>query len=65
MKIKQIGRHASVVRRLRDPLVDYDGKPDGAKLIEKINAIGEALAYIIEKKHAKRKMKKARKQRRL
>lgn len=56
MKIEQKGKHASVVERLRHPLTDRSTEK---QIIDKWNAIGEALAYIIEKKHAKRKWKTA------
>ena len=58
MKIKQIGKHASVVERLRR--VDKVDENYLTHLADKIEAIAEALAYIIEKKHAKRKIKLAR-----
>lgn len=51
--VRKVGKRRSLVQKLRDPLIDYDGKPDGTKLIEKINAIGEALAYLIDTKDNK------------
>lgn len=54
MNIEQKGKHASVVQRLRHPLTDRSTEK---QIIDKWNAIGEALAYIIEKKHDKRKIK--------
>lgn len=50
MKVVQKGVQASLVGRLRAPV-------SSASLEDKLNAIGEALAYIIEKKHVKRKIK--------
>lgn len=51
-----------LVNRLRHPLTD---RWTEIQIQDKWNAIGEALAYIIEKKHAKKKIKKVRKLKRL
>lgn len=62
MKLEQKRVHKTLVERLRKPL-SYRATENN--ITDKWNAIGEALAYIIEKKHAKRKIKKlGRKQKR-
>jgi hypothetical protein len=45
----------SLVNRLRKPIhrIDDIGTPNIADLTDKMNAIGEALAYLVDKKHAK------------
>lgn len=73
MKIKQIGKHASVVQKLRTScrrpgqsgdLRDYDVDNVAITMLaDKLDVIGEALAYLIEKKHSKRKIKLARRKR--
>jgi hypothetical protein len=47
----------SLVNRLRKPIrrVDDTGTPNVSDLTDKMNAIGEALAYLVDKKHAKQK----------
>lgn len=49
--------HETLVTRLRRPLTDRSTE---AQIQDKWNAISEALAYLIDKKHAKQKTKKAR-----
>ena len=55
MKMEQKGVHRSLVQKLRTPIFIEDDVED--VLAEKLNEIAEALAYIIEKKHDKRKIK--------
>lgn len=52
-----------LVNRLRAPIATDGVDPlvEGTQLVDKIHAIGEALAYLIEKKHAKLTTKKSRK----
>jgi hypothetical protein len=66
MVLVQKGVHASLVTRLRksmrDELLECHRRGDSIEpkdlaTANKLDAIGEALAYIIEKKHTKRKIK--------
>lgn len=67
VKIEQKGRHRSLVERLRFPIDPHYAviHADNAisnqglrKLADKLEAIGEALAYLIEKKHMKIRTKR-------
>lgn len=53
-------KRASLVERLRAPTA----RTTAADLAPKIDAIGEALAYLIDKKWAKQKRRKVKKQQR-
>lgn len=67
----QVNRHETLVNRLRMPIdpsrsiihMDNDISNLGLRaLADKMDAIGEALAYLIDKKHAKQKVLKLKKQ---
>lgn len=55
--VKRKRKHASLVERLRAPS-GAPPYPDFAILVDKVDAIGEALAYLIEKKHMKLRVKR-------
>lgn len=68
MKTKRT--HRSLVSRLRTPIDPHENviSPHNdisniglREVADKLDAIGEALAYLIEKKHAKKRVKKIRK----
>lgn len=66
-KARKVGKHRSLVQRLRKTCqrADQSGNRDDYALTnhtvwmlaEKLDAVGEALAYLIEKKHMKRRVK--------
>ena len=67
----RVNRHETLVNRLRksvrDDLLECHRRGDSIEpkdlaMSNKLDAIGEALAYIIDKKHQKRKVKKLKKQ---
>jgi hypothetical protein len=62
--IKQKSKRVSLTNRLRAPIkrLDDRGAPDVDDLTNKINAIGEALAYLIDKKWGREKERKLRHQ---
>jgi hypothetical protein len=53
--VEQKGRHRSLVERLRTP--DQPGEDYFTHLADKVEAMAEALAYLIEKKHMKKHVK--------
>lgn len=66
-KVKKVGKHRSLVKQLRTPIdsgghviSQYHGISNiGLRIMsDKLDAIGEALAYLIEKKHMKIRVKK-------
>lgn len=58
---REVGHHQSLVQRLREPLNISSTSDKVGTIIRagaKLDAVGEALAYLIEKKHMKKHIKK-------
>jgi hypothetical protein len=56
MRVRQTGKHKSLVQQLRTPIMIDDDADD--MLAQKLNEIAEALAYLVDKEWAKRSAKK-------
>jgi len=57
--IRLVHQRATLVTRLRRPVEIIDDLPDPIALTEKVDAIGEALAYLVDRRWTKQKQAKA------